>query len=396
MMRVAVLGSTGSIGVSTLDVLARHPDRFEIVALAAASSDGKLLEQCLRHRPRTAVLQSPEAAARLAAALRAAGLSTEVCCGAAALEECAAGVDVDAVMAAIVGAAGLPSALAAARAGKRVLLANKESLVVAGPLLLESARRGGATLIPIDSEHNAIFQCLPPDLETGRPARGVRRILLTASGGPFLRTPAQQLATVTPDEACAHPRWRMGRKISVDSATLMNKGLELIEACLLFGMEPAKVEVVVHPQSIVHSLVEYVDGSILAQLGNPDMRTPIAHALGWPERIASGVQSLDLAAMGRLEFEAPDVERFPALRLARTVAEAGGTAPAVLNAANEVAVAEFLAGRLDFPGITRLIERVLDRHENGPAADLGEVLGADRWARNLAQSMLAGAAVAGT
>ena len=396
MMRVAVLGSTGSIGVSTLDVLARHPDRFEVVALAAASRDGKLLEQCLRHRPRTAVLQSPEAAARLAAALRAAGLSIEVCCGAAALEECAAGVDVDAVMAAIVGAAGLPSTLAAARAGKRVLLANKESLVVAGPLLLESARRGGATLIPIDSEHNAIFQCLPPDLETGRAARGVRRILLTASGGPFLRTPAHQLASVTPDEACAHPRWRMGRKISVDSATLMNKGLELIEACLLFGMEPDRVEVVVHPQSIVHSLVEYVDGSILAQLGNPDMRTPIAHALGWPERIASGVQSLDLAAMGRLEFEAPDVERFPALRLARTVAEAGGTAPAVLNAANEVAVAEFLAGRLDFPGITRLIERVLDRHENGPAADLGEVLGADRWARDLAHSMLAGAAVAGT
>ena len=395
MMRVAVLGSTGSIGVSTLDVLARHPGRFEIASLAASSSDGKMLEQCLRHRPRIAVLRSPEAAARLAAGLRAAGASTEVRCGAAALEECAADDGVDAVMAAIVGAAGLPSTLAAARAGKRVLLANKESLVVAGPLLLESARRGGATLIPIDSEHNAIFQCLPPHLEPGRPAHGVRRILLTASGGPFLRTPAHLLAAVTPDEACAHPRWRMGRKISVDSATLMNKGLELIEACLLFGMEPGRVEVVVHPQSIVHSLVEYVDGSILAQLGNPDMRTPIAHALGWPERIASGVHSLDLPAMGRLEFEAPDVERFPALRLARAVAEAGGTAPAVLNAANEVAVAEFLAGRLDFPGIPRLIERVLDRHGNGPAADLGAVLEADRWARELAGSMLAGSAVAG-
>jgi len=395
MMRVAVFGSTGSIGVSTLDVLARHPERFEVVALAASSSDGRMLEQCLRHRPRLAVLQSPEAAARLAAGLRAAGAATEVRCGGAALEECAAAGDVDAVMAAIVGAAGLPSTLAAARAGKRVLLANKESLVVAGPLLLESARRGGATLIPIDSEHNAIFQCLPPGLETGRPARGVRRILLTASGGPFLRTPADRLAGVTPEQACAHPRWRMGRKISVDSATLMNKGLELIEACVMFGMEPARVEVVVHPQSIVHSLVEYVDGSIIAQLGNPDMRTPIAHALGWPERIVSGVQSLDLTAMGRLEFEAPDVERFPALRLARAVAEAGGTAPAVLNAANEVAVAAFLSEQLDFPGIARLIERVLDRHGNGPAADLDAVLAADRWARGLAQSMLPATAGAG-
>jgi 1-deoxy-D-xylulose-5-phosphate reductoisomerase len=396
MMRVAVLGSTGSIGASTLDVIARHPDRFEVVALAAASNDGRLLEQCLRHRPRLAVLQSAEAAARLAEGLRAAGVSTEVRCGAAALEDCAGRHDVDAVMAAIVGAAGLPSTLAAARAGKRVLLANKESLVVAGRLLLESARDGGATLIPIDSEHNAIYQCLPPDLDTGRPVRGVRRILLTASGGPFLRTPADRLADVTPDQACAHPRWRMGRKISVDSATLMNKGLELIEACLLFGMEPGQVEVVVHPQSIVHSLVEYVDGSILAQLGNPDMRTPIAHALGWPERIASGVQSLDLTAMGRLDFEAPDVVRFPALRLAREVAEAGGTAPAVLNAANEVAVAAFLAGRLDFPGIPRLIERVLDRHRNCEARDLGAVLEADRWARDLSKSMLAGAAVADT
>jgi len=396
MMRVAVLGSTGSIGVSTLDVLARHPDRFEVAALAASSSDGRLLEQCLRHRPRVAVMQSPDAAARLSGALRSAGVGTEVRCGGAALEQCAAGADVDAVMAAIVGAAGLPSTLAAARAGKRVLLANKESLVVAGPLLLESARSSGAGLIPIDSEHNAIFQCLPPGLEPGRPVSGVRRILLTASGGPFLRTPVHGLRDVTPDEACAHPRWRMGRKISVDSATLMNKGLELIEACLLFGMEPDRVEVVVHPQSIVHSLVEYVDGSILAQLGNPDMRTPIAHALGWPERIASGVQSLDLTAMGRLEFEPPDVGRFPALRLAREVAEAGGTAPAVLNAANEVAVAAFLAGRLDFPGIPRLIERVLERHRNGPATDLGAVLEADRWAREHSDSMLARAAVANT
>jgi 1-deoxy-D-xylulose-5-phosphate reductoisomerase len=396
MMRVAVLGSTGSIGVSTLDVLARHPERFEVTALAAATNDGRLLEQCLRHRPRVAVLQSPESACRLDAALRVAGSPVEVRCGAEALAACAAGADVDAVMAAIVGAAGLPSTLAAARAGKRVLLANKESLVLAGPLLIESARAGGATLIPIDSEHNAIFQCLPAGLETGRPARGVRRILLTASGGPFLRTPLERMVGVTPEEACAHPRWSMGRKISVDSATLMKKGLELIEACLLFGMEPDRIEVVVHPQSIVHSLVEYVDGSILAQLGNPDMRTPIAHALGWPERIASGVQSLDLAAAARLDFEAPDLARFPALRLARSVAEAGGTAPAVLNAANEVAVAGFLGGRLGFLGIPRLIEAVLARHDNGPADGLAAVLEADRWARELAEAMLAETAVART
>jgi 1-deoxy-D-xylulose-5-phosphate reductoisomerase len=396
MSRVAVLGSTGSIGVSTLDVLARHPDRFEVAVLAASVSDGRLLEQCLRHRPRVAVLQSPEAAARLQAALRAEGSRVEVRCGPEALAECASAQDVDAVMAAIVGAAGLPSTLAAAGAGKRVLLANKESLVVAGPILIQTARAHGATLIPIDSEHNAIFQCLPGGLETGRAPHGVRRILLTASGGPFLRVPRDHMAQATPEQACAHPRWNMGRKISVDSATLMNKGLELIEACLLFGMEPSQVEVVVHPQSIVHSLVEYVDGSILAQLGNPDMRTPIAHALGWPERIDSGVQSLDLAMAARLEFEVPDVERFPALRLARSVAEAGGTAPAALNAANEVAVAGFLGGRLDFLGIPRLIESVLERHRNGPAAELDAVLEADRWARELAEDLLAVKAVAWT
>jgi 1-deoxy-D-xylulose-5-phosphate reductoisomerase len=394
-MRVAVLGSTGSIGASTLDVLARHPERFEVTVLAAASNHNRLLEQCLRHRPRVAVLQSPAAARELAAGLRARGATTEVKCGGEALRECAAESDVDAVMAAIVGAAGLPSTLAAARAGKRILLANKESLVVAGSLLLEAARSGGATLIPIDSEHNAVFQCMPPGIEAGRPGRGVRRILLTASGGPFLRTPREHLARVTPDEACAHPRWIMGRKISVDSATLMNKGLELIEACVLFGMEPGQVEVVVHPQSIVHSMVEYVDGSILAQLGNPDMRTPIAHALGWPERIGSGVQSLDLTAVARLDFEAPDVGRFPALRIAREAAEAGGTAPAVLNAANEVAVAAFLGGRLGFLGIAPLIEAVLERHANRTADALPAVLEADRWARELAESMLAGAAMAG-
>jgi 1-deoxy-D-xylulose-5-phosphate reductoisomerase len=394
-MRVAVLGCTGSIGVSTLDVLARHPDRYSVEALAAATNVGRLLEQCIRHRPRTAVLQDADAADRLRADLRAAGCDTAVLCGPAALDAVAASPQVDAVMAAIVGAAGLPSTLAAAQAGKRVLLANKESLVVAGPLLVDAARAGGATLIPIDSEHNAIFQCMPPDLETGRPARGVRRVLLTASGGPFLRAPLTRMARVTPEEACAHPRWNMGRKISVDSATLMNKGLELIEACLLFGMEPEQVEVVVHPQSIVHSMVEYEDGSILAQLGNPDMRTPIAHALGWPDRIASGVQSLDLVAAARLDFEAPDTVRFPALALARAAAEAGGTAPSVLNAANEVAVSAFLAGRLGFLEIPRVIESVLGRHVHRPASSLDEVLEADRWAREMAISRLAEPAMAG-
>jgi len=390
MMRVAVFGSTGSIGVNALDVLGRHPDRFSVVVLAAASSHGRLLEQCLRHRPRYAVLEDPQAAATLAAALRSAGAATEVLAGSTALESLAGSSEVDAVLAAIVGAAGLPSTLAAARAGKRVLIANKESLVVAGRLLVETARASGATLVPIDSEHNAIFQCLPAaSVAAGRAVPGVRRILLTASGGPFLRLTREQMARVTPEQACAHPRWRMGRKISVDSATLMNKGLELIEACVLFGMEPGGVRVVVHPQSIVHSLVEYVDGSILAQLGNPDMRTPIAHALGWPERIPSGVESLDLVAAARLDFEAPDLGQFPALALATAAAASGGTAPAVLNAANEVAVAAFLAGQLGFLGITEVIERVIGRHQNRGETGLEAVLEADRWAREQAESTLA-------
>jgi 1-deoxy-D-xylulose-5-phosphate reductoisomerase len=392
MKRVAVLGSTGSIGVSTLDVLARHPDRYEVAGLAAATNHERLLEQCLLHRPLCAVMHDPDAAVRLAAGLKAAGSSTEVLAGGEALADLASSDSVDVVMAAIVGAVGLPSTLAAARAGKRVLIANKESLVIAGRTLVDAARASGAELVPIDSEHNAIFQCMPPGLQTGRPSNGVRKILLTASGGPFLRKSREQMAAATPDEACAHPRWRMGRKISVDSATLMNKGLELIEACVLFGMEPRDVEVVVHPQSIVHSMVEYVDGSILAQLGNPDMRTPIAHALGWPERIRSGVDSLDLVAAARLEFEAPDPERFPALRLAREAAAAGGTVPAVLNAANEVAVAAFLDGRLGFLGIVDLIEHVTGQHRGHGSAGLEEVLEADRWARAAAQTMLAGVA----
>ena len=386
-----MLGSTGSIGVSTLDVLARHPDRFAVTALAAASNRSRLQEQCLAFRPRFAALQDAAEAALLERELRDAGCGTEVLAGPDALATIASHADVDTVMAAIVGAAGLPSTLAAASSGKQVLVANKESLVLAGALVVEAARRSGAVLVPIDSEHNAIFQCLPATLTTGIAPPGVRRILLTASGGPFLRATREQMAHVTPDQACAHPRWRMGRKISVDSATLMNKGLELIEACVLFGMEPAAVSVVVHPQSIVHSMVEYVDGSILAQLGNPDMRTPIAHALGWPERIGSGVESLDLVAAARLEFEAPDDVRFPSLGLARAAAEAGGTAPAALNAANEVAVAAFLEGRLDFLGIPALIDRVMSSHRAEPARELADVLEADRWARAAAQERLAAA-----
>jgi 1-deoxy-D-xylulose-5-phosphate reductoisomerase len=391
MKRVAVLGSTGSIGVSTLDVLARHADRFVVVALAAASNRARLREQCLAFRPRVAVLQDEGEAALLERELRAAGCPTEVLAGPEALVAVASHADVDTVMAAIVGAAGLPSTLAAASSGKQVLVANKESLVVGGALLVDAARRGGAAIVPIDSEHNAIFQCLPATRATGVAPKGVRRILLTASGGPFLRATGEQMAHVTPNQACAHPRWRMGRKISVDSATLMNKGLELIEACVLFGMEPAAVSVVVHPQSIVHSMVEYVDGSILAQLGNPDMRTPIAHALGWPERIGSGVESLDLVAAARLDFEAPDDVRFPSLGLARAAAEAGGTAPAALNAANEVAVAAFLEGRLDFLGIPALIDRVMSSHRATPARELADVLEADRWARGVAQERLTAA-----
>jgi 1-deoxy-D-xylulose-5-phosphate reductoisomerase len=388
---VAVLGSTGSIGVSTLDVVSRHPGRFKVVALGAHSNLQRLREQCLVHKPRFAVLTDTTAAAQLKSDLAAAGLATQVLAGGAALSEIAAHPEVEYVMAAIVGAAGLASTLAAAAAGKRVLLANKEALVMSGPLLMQMVSSGGATLIPIDSEHNAIFQCLPvsPGTVTGTPGnRGVRRILLTASGGPFLRTPERDLVGVTPEQACAHPRWVMGRKISVDSATLMNKGLELIEACLLFAVPPSLVEIVVHPQSIVHSLVEYLDGSVLAQLGNPDMRTPIAHALGWPERLESGVESLNLIKVGRLDFEAPDPDRFPALRLARAAAEAGGTAPAVLNAANEIAVAAFLERRLAFTRIPAVIEEVMNAHPIVPVKALGDVLAADAWARQRATSVL--------
>ena len=385
---LVVLGSTGSIGRSTLDVVQRHSGRFAVVALTANRDWSRLLEQVRAFRPQHAVLVDATAAAQLAAAVRAEGLPTEVHAGAAALAEVAALPAADSVMAAIVGAAGLLPTLAAARAGKRVLLANKEALVMSGRLLMEAVATHGATLLPIDSEHNAIFQCLPQGgvggPAAGREAPGVRRLLLTASGGPFLRRPANTLANVTPDEACKHPKWSMGRKISVDSATLMNKGLELIEAHWLFGLPAARIDIVVHPESIVHSLVEYVDGSVLAQLGAPDMRTPIAQALAWPERIESGVASLDLTAVARLNFEAPDEVRFPALRLARAAAEAGGTAPAMLNAANEIAVAAFLGGALNFPGISAVIEDVLNALAVTPAVTLEQVVAADAAARRVA------------
>jgi len=384
---VAILGSTGSIGVSTLDVLSRHPNRFTVVALTAQNNVATLAQQCVDHRPRFAALSDPDAAQRLQTELRAKGIATQVVAGAAAIADLAAHADVEYVMAAIVGAAGLAPTLAAARAGKRILLANKEALVMSGPLFLQAIIQGGGQLIPIDSEHNAILQCLPTAAQagcSGQPAPGVRKIILTASGGPFLRMPAASLRDVTPDQACAHPRWSMGRKISVDSATLMNKGLELIEACLLFGVPPEQVQIVVHPQSIVHSMVEYLDGSVLAQLGNPDMRTPIAHALGCPDRIASGVESLDIVSVGRLDFEQPDLDRFPALGLAQAAAEAGGTAPAALNAANEVAVSAFLAGRLAFTEITGLIDRVMQSHRVAAINTLEQVLAADAWARQAA------------
>jgi 1-deoxy-D-xylulose-5-phosphate reductoisomerase len=383
-MGVAILGATGTIGENTLDVIARHPERFRAVALGARRDVGKLLAQCERFRPDYAALAEPEAAADLERALRERGLPTRVLAGPGALEHIAALPEAPAVMAGIVGAAGLASTLAAARAGQRLMIANKESLVMAGPLLLAQARASGAMLLPIDSEHNAIFQCLPPGLAPGCEPPGVRRILLTASGGPFLDWSAEQLARATPAQACKHPKWVMGRKISVDSATLMNKGLEVIEARILFGLAADRIDVVVHRQSLVHSLVEYVDGSLLAQLGSPDMRTPIAYALGWPERIDSGVQSLDLAQAGSLQFEPPDTVRFPCLSLAREAARVGGLVPAVLNAANEVAVAAFLEGRLNFCGISQVIEAVVGAGPSGTATDLDSVLAADAVARERA------------
>jgi 1-deoxy-D-xylulose-5-phosphate reductoisomerase len=385
---VAILGSTGSVGEHTLDVIARHPHRFRVVALGANRNVEKLADQCLRFAVPYAALADPAASAQLESALRARNAPTRVLGGEQGLVDIAGLPQVDSVMAAIVGAAGLSSTLAAARAGKRLLLANKESLVMAGPLLMRIVREAGATLLPIDSEHNAVFQCLPPNTRTGEAPPGVRKILLTASGGPFIDVDRAQLERVTPEQACAHPNWVMGRKISVDSATLMNKGLEFIEACLLFGVTPQQVEVVIHRESIVHSLVEYIDGSVLAQLGAPDMRTPIAHALAWPERVTSGVQSLDLIKVGSLRFEAPDLQRFPALALAQEAARAGGSRPASLNAANEVAVSAFLEGGLNFARIPAVIETVMATTSAGEIRDLDDVLAADAEARARASSLI--------
>jgi 1-deoxy-D-xylulose-5-phosphate reductoisomerase len=385
---IAILGSTGSIGRSTLAVIGLHPDRFRVAMLGAYGSWQTVVEQALRFEPDVVVLVDPEAAREARAALARSGSKTRVESGVEALSVAVTGDNVQVVMAAIVGAAGLLPTLAAVRAAKRVLLANKEALVMAGQLLMDEVHRAGTEIIPIDSEHNAIFQCMPAGYLPGDAARGVTRVILTASGGPFRVTDLSLLPHVTPDQACNHPKWKMGRKISVDSATLMNKGLEVIEATLLFGFPESQVSVVVHPQSLVHSLVEYADGSLLAQLGAPDMRTPIAQALAWPERVVSGVQSLDMSIVGRLDFEPPDHVRFPSLDLARAAARAGGTAPALLNAANEVAVQAFLDRRLNFTGIATVIDKVLQRLGSSSVKALEDVFAADAAARRLAVALI--------
>ncbi len=388
MQHIAILGSTGSIGTSTLDVVARHPDKFQIVALTANSQVDLLFRQCQQFKPRYAVMLDEAAAKLLRQRVSVSGLNTEVLSGDAALEQVVVLPEVDAVMAAIVGAAGLRPTLAAAKAGKKILLANKETLVMAGNVFMDAVHASGATLLPIDSEHNAIFQSLPRGYNGDLAASGVRRILLTASGGPFRDTPLSDLHNVTPEQACAHPNWVMGRKISVDSASMMNKGLEVIEAHWLFNASADDIQVVVHPQSVIHSLVEYVDGSVLAQLGNPDMRTPIAYGLAYPERIDAGVTPLDLFEVATMNFTAPDFERFPCLALAYQALRAAGTAPAVLNAANEVAVAAFLDKKISFLHIPRIIEAVLNSLPVSTVNCLDDVLGADAEARRTAQQQI--------
>ncbi|GGJ81908.1 1-deoxy-D-xylulose-5-phosphate reductoisomerase [Pseudomonas matsuisoli] len=386
--RVTVLGATGSIGLSTLDVIARHPGRYEVFALTGFSRLTELEQLCLRHRPQFAVAGDVDQAKELSGRLTRAGLSISVLHGNAGLCTVSSHPGADVVMAAIVGAAGLEPTLAAVKAGKQVMLANKEALVMSGALFMQAVRDHGAQLLPIDSEHNAIFQCLPGTYGDGLGRCGVRRILLTASGGPFRDTPLDELHDVTPEQACAHPNWSMGRKISVDSASMMNKGLELIEACWLFDATPAQVEVLIHPQSVIHSLVDYVDGSVLAQLGNPDMRTPISHALAWPERIESGVAPLDLFSIARLDFQAPDLDRFPCLKLSMEAAATGRSAPAVLNAANEVAVAAFLDRRIRFTEIASIIADVLAALSIVEVDTLDAVLAVDTQARRAAESWL--------
>ncbi len=388
MIAVTILGATGTIGVNTLDVLARHPQLYRPLALTANQDVDGLFGQCCQWHPDYAVMADADAAERLRQKLAAEGSSTTVLAGVDGLTRVAALPEVDCVMAAIVGAAGLLPTLAAVRAGKRVLLANKEALVMSGELLIAAAEKHQAVLLPIDSEHNAIFQCLPDEQRHDMGAAGMRRVLLTSSGGPFRTFPPEQLANVTPEQACAHPNWVMGRKISVDSATMMNKGLEVIEACHLFAITAEQIEVVVHPQSVIHSMVEYIDGSVLAQMATPDMRVPIAHALAWPERITSGADNLDVFALAQLTFEKADEQRFPCLRLAYSAAREGGTAPAILNAANEVAVAAFLAGSLPFTAIADVVEMTTQQLSSEAAVDIETVIAADLQARRTAESIL--------
>ena len=388
MQSITILGATGSIGVSTLDVVARHPERYRVYALTAHSKVEQLAAQCVQFRPEVAVVGSAQAASELSAALKNSGLRTEVAYGEAALCAVASAPTCDVVMAAIVGAAGLAPTLAAAHAGKKILLANKEALVMSGQFFMDAVAASGAVLLPIDSEHNAIFQCMPQPYSGNLNAHGIARIVLTASGGPFLKRDIESLVSVTPDEAVAHPKWVMGRKISVDSATMMNKGLEVIEAHWLFNAPASRIDVVIHPQSVIHSMVSYEDGSVLAQLGNPDMRTPIAHALAWPQRIASGVAPLDLTRLSNLEFHQPDLQRFPCLQLAYDALRAGGSAPAVLNAANEILVEAFLAGRIGFRQIDQTIERVMHGMPLDAVSDIAALLQQDQRARQLAASLI--------
>ena len=385
--RVAVLGSTGSIGVNTLDVIARHPDRFEVVALTAATQVDVMLAQCVQFKPRVAVMASAPHARELAEKIKQKGLTTQVDQAPEAIESVACSGEVDTVMAAIVGAAGLAPCLAAARAGKRLLLANKEALVVGGDVFMNAVREGGATLLPIDSEHSAIFQCLPEDASQW--ARRIDRIMLTSSGGPFRQTPLADLPAMTPSQACAHPNFAMGRKISVDSATMMNKALEVIEARWLFDLPPERIEVVIHPQQIIHSMVQFHDASILAQLGTPDMRVPIAYGLSWPERIESGADRLDFSALAGLTFEAPERERYPGLFLAWDALRAPEGTCAVLNAANEVAVAAFLHGRIRFDRIHAVNDATLGAVALSKPASLGDLLALDASARREAESLVA-------
>ena len=387
MQKITILGATGSIGINTLDVIARHPQDYSVYALTANKNVKLMAEQCLAFRPSVAVMVDANAAEQLRNLLKQSGSETEVLAGAENLIQVAADDEVDAVMAAIVGAAGLPPTLGAVEKGKRILLANKESLVMTGKLFMDAVQANDATLLPIDSEHNAIFQCLPNGELGGMREKGIRKILLTGSGGPFRTTPIAELAGKTPDEACAHPNWDMGRKISVDSATMMNKGLEYIEACWMFSASAEQIEVLLHPQSVIHSMVEYIDGSVLAQLGNPDMRTPIAYGLAWPQRIDAGVDFLDLVKTGQLTFESPNYDRFPCLRLAKESMATGGTAPAILNAANEIAVDAFLNERIRFTDIPCVIEKTLENTSVTNADSIGTVLSQDQKARETAREI---------